>query len=46
MQSFVEYVRTEMLARFQQAAPGTSAAMVPLRKPGVVVKPTVNGRKA
>jgi MerR family transcriptional regulator/heat shock protein HspR len=46
MQNFVEYVRTEMLARFQQAAPGTSAAMVPLRKPGVVVKSTVNGRKA
>jgi MerR family transcriptional regulator/heat shock protein HspR len=40
MQSFVEYVRTEMLARFQQAAPGTSAAMVPLRKPGIV-KPLV-----
>jgi MerR family transcriptional regulator/heat shock protein HspR len=46
MQNFVEYVRTEMLARFQQAAPGTSAAMVPLRKPGVGVKSTVNGRKA
>ena len=48
MQSFVEYVRTEMLARFQQAAPGTSAAMVPLRKPGMV-KPIVvakaNGKK-
>ncbi len=25
MQSFVEYVRTEMLARFQQAAPGSAA---------------------
>jgi hypothetical protein len=35
-----------MLARYQQAAPGTSAAMVPLRKPGVVVKPTIVGRKA
>jgi len=33
MQSFVEYVRTEMLARFQQAAPGTSGAIVPIRKP-------------
>src|ERR1039458_10119708 len=44
--SVVEYVRTEMLARFQQAAPGTSAAMVPLRKPGAVVKPPVVGRKA
>jgi len=25
MQSFVEYVRTEMLARFTQAAPGAGA---------------------
>ena len=33
MQSFVEYVRTEMLARFQQAAQGTSGAIVPIRKP-------------
>jgi MerR family transcriptional regulator/heat shock protein HspR len=42
MQSFVEYVRTEMLARFQQAAPGSGAAMVPIRKPGVVTKsPTI-----
>ena len=39
MQSFVEYVRTEMLSRFQAAAPG-SAAMVPLRKPGAI-KPVV-----
>jgi MerR family transcriptional regulator/heat shock protein HspR len=40
MQSFVEYVRTEMLSRFQAAAPG-SAAMVPLRKPGAVAKSAV-----
>jgi MerR family transcriptional regulator/heat shock protein HspR len=45
MQSFVEYVRTEMLARFQQAAPGGGAAMVPMRKPAVVAK-TASGRKA
>ena len=45
MQSFVEYVRTEMLSRFQQAAPG-SGAIVPLRKPGVVAKPPAVGRKA
>ena len=32
MQSFVEYVRSEMLSRFQQTATG-SAAIVPLRKP-------------
>jgi MerR family transcriptional regulator/heat shock protein HspR len=38
MQSFVEYVRTEMLARFQQNAPG-AGAMVPIRRP-TVIKPT------
>ena len=32
MQSFVEYVRSEMLARFQQAAPGSAGAIVPIRK--------------
>ncbi len=37
MQSFVEYVRSEMLSRFQQAATGSSAAIVPIRKP--VIKP-------
>jgi MerR family transcriptional regulator/heat shock protein HspR len=36
MQSFVEYVRGEMLTRFQQAAPGQSGAIVPLRRPAVV----------
>jgi MerR family transcriptional regulator/heat shock protein HspR len=44
MQSFVEYVRTEMLARFQQAAPG-AGAIVPLRKPAAVAKSTASGRK-
>jgi MerR family transcriptional regulator/heat shock protein HspR len=39
MQSFVEYVRSEMLTRFQQAAPGSTAAIVPIRKP--VAKPIV-----
>ena len=39
MQSFVEYVRTEMLARFQAAAPGASAAIVPIRKPVVSPRP-------
>jgi MerR family transcriptional regulator/heat shock protein HspR len=33
MQGFVEYVRSEMLARFQQAATGSAAAIVPIRKP-------------
>ena len=38
MQSFVEYVRTEMLTRFQQNAPGASGAIVPIRRPSVVPK--------
>jgi len=29
-------VRTEMLARFQQNAPGGGAAIVPLRRPAVI----------
>ena len=45
MQSFVEYVRTEMLARFQQNAPGAAGAIVPIRKPGVVARP-VSPRKS
>jgi MerR family transcriptional regulator/heat shock protein HspR len=39
MQSFVEYVRTEMLARFQQNAQGSAGAIVPLRRPAVVARP-------
>ena len=35
MQSFVEYVRSEMLSRFHPAEPGASSAIVPLRKPAV-----------
>jgi len=46
MQSFVEYVRSEMLTRFQQGAPGTSGAIVPLRKPTVVPKQYGNKREA
>ena len=38
MQNFVEYVRSEMLSRFQQAS-GSAGAIVPLRKP-TVVKPS------
>ena len=45
MQSFVENVRTEMLARFQQNAPGAAGAIVPIRKPGVVARP-VSPRKS
>jgi MerR family transcriptional regulator/heat shock protein HspR len=44
MQSFVEYVRTEMLSRFQQAAP-SAGAMVPLRKPAVAPKSAASSRK-
>jgi MerR family transcriptional regulator/heat shock protein HspR len=44
MQSFVEYVRTEMLARFQQNAPGAAGAIVPIRKPGVVAR-TASSKK-
>jgi MerR family transcriptional regulator/heat shock protein HspR len=40
MQSFVEYVRSEMLTRFQQAAPTGGAAIVPLRKPVIVERGT------
>jgi MerR family transcriptional regulator/heat shock protein HspR len=40
MQSFVEYVRTEMLTRFQQNAPGAAGAIVPIRRPTVVAKST------
>ena len=36
MQNFVEYVRSEMLARFQAAAPGSAGAIVPIRRtPGM-----------
>jgi MerR family transcriptional regulator/heat shock protein HspR len=38
MQSFVEYVRTEMLARFQQNAPSSTGAIVPIRRPTVVAR--------
>jgi len=38
MQSFVEYVRSEMLTRFQQNAPSATGAIVPIRRPGVVAK--------
>jgi MerR family transcriptional regulator/heat shock protein HspR len=36
MQSFVDYVRTEMLARMQQGLGQQGAAMVPLKRPIVV----------
>ncbi len=36
MQNFVDYVRSEMLTRFQQSAPPMPGAIVPLRKPTIV----------
>ena len=46
MQNFVEYVRSEMLSRFQQSAPPMSGAIVPMRKPTVQRPTVVTGRKA
>jgi MerR family transcriptional regulator/heat shock protein HspR len=46
MQSFVEYVRTEMLTHFQQVTPRSAGAIVPLRKPSVVAKTTNSSRKS
>ena len=42
MQSFVEYVRTEMLSQINQAASSQSkSAMVPLRKPMIVPRASI-----
>jgi MerR family transcriptional regulator/heat shock protein HspR len=41
MGNFVEYVRTEMLARFQQNAPNSAGAIVPLHRSVVVPKAVV-----
>ena len=45
MQGFVEYVRTEMLTRFQQGTPNSGAAIVPLSRP-VVAARTTSQRKS
>jgi len=46
MQNFVEYVRGEMLSRFQQAAPpGTTGAIVPIRR-GPAMRPVAPPRSA
>src|SRR6201996_3064523 len=39
MQSFVDYVRTEMLERMQQGMPGSEGALVALRQSVVVTAP-------
>ncbi len=44
MQSFVDYVRSEMLTRFSQSAPGSAGAIVPIRRP-VVAPRTAGPRK-
>jgi len=47
MHSFVEYVRTEMLAHVTQAAGSASkSAMVPLRKPIIVPRPAPAAAKS
>src|SRR5246500_3166225 len=40
MQDFVHFVQTEMLSRYQQAAPSGAAPFVPLGKPVVVDRGT------
>jgi MerR family transcriptional regulator/heat shock protein HspR len=46
MQSFMDYVRSELLERMQQAAPEMrSAAIVPLRRPGMMAQGPVRERR-
>ena len=45
MQSFVEYVRSEMLSRFQQPSPGSTGAIVPIRRPTVTAKPATRAER-
>jgi MerR family transcriptional regulator/heat shock protein HspR len=46
MQSFVDYVRSEMLQHIQQnSSAGNEAAMVPIRKPAVFAPPPARERK-
>ena len=45
LQSFVEYVRSEMLTRFNQSAPSTAGAIVPMRRPVVVPRAAAVPRK-
>jgi len=44
MQSFVDYVRSEMLTHMQQGFSQQGSAMVPLRRPVVVVPPAKGKR--
>ena len=45
MQGFVEYVRSEMLSRFQPGAGSGSAAIVPLKRPMTVPPRTVGSKR-
>ncbi|HYK37096.1 helix-turn-helix transcriptional regulator [Alloacidobacterium sp.] len=45
MQGFVDYVRSEMLSRMQHSFQQQGSAMVPLRRPVVVVPPVRNKRQ-
>jgi MerR family transcriptional regulator, heat shock protein HspR len=44
MQSFVDYVRTEMLAKMQTGMPASEGAIVSLRRSVVVTEPPVRKR--
>ena len=46
MQSFVEYVRTEMLAHVNQAGSASKSAIVPLRKPVIIPRPAATAAKS
>ena len=45
MQSFVDYVRTEMLNRMQRAPQGMEAGLVPLRRPVVAAIPRTEKKR-
>ena len=45
MQSFVDYVRTEMLSRMQTAQNAAEPGLVPLRRPSVINVPPREPRK-
>jgi MerR family transcriptional regulator/heat shock protein HspR len=45
MQSFVDYVRTEMLTRAQSGNSSPEQGLVPMRRPVIVTVPTRDSRK-
>ena len=45
MQSFVDYVRTEMLTRAQSGNSSPEQGLVPIRRPVIVAVPTRDSRK-